>query len=251
MNEDLERYRLIFEHFRQMEQRYHTWMNYYSLFNGALLVAYCTILVSTGRIVEKASYVMPLESNPTEGRELFSLECTYWEFLVLIAALGILAGFCWLRSMQGHRAWLGSWRNALRNEGQEFDHSIYVNANAELNGVDDQRIINRLSLYSTAEITIVFIGGVIASWFLSGIYAVWSVYSNLKEETSCLPFIFWIAILIVATMIGICCTKRRSDVRNFGVVRVPAPNETGNASLRSRVVRALEQVIRLLETFIR
>lgn len=48
----LEHYKLIFAHFNRMEQRYHTWMNYYSLFNGALLVAYCTILVSTGKIVE-------------------------------------------------------------------------------------------------------------------------------------------------------------------------------------------------------
>ena len=37
----LEHYKLIFAHFNRMEQRYHTWMNYYSLFNGALLVAYC------------------------------------------------------------------------------------------------------------------------------------------------------------------------------------------------------------------
>lgn len=247
MNEDLERYRLIFEHFRQMEQRYHTWMNYYSLFNGALLVAYCTILVSTGRIVEKASYVMPLESNYTKGRELFSLECTYWEFLVLIAALGILASYCWLRSMQGHRAWLGSWRNALRNEGREFDHSIYVNANADLNGVDDQRIINRLPLYSTAKITIVFIRGVIASWIFAGIYAIFLADLNLKDIN---PW-YLIGTLIVFQFINFCCTKKRSDVNGFGVVRVPAPNETGNASLRNQVARALDQVTRLIETFIR
>lgn len=48
----LKRYKLMFARFNWMEQRYHTWMNYYSLFNGALLVAYCTILVSTGKIVE-------------------------------------------------------------------------------------------------------------------------------------------------------------------------------------------------------
>lgn len=40
MNEHLERYKLIFEHFKLMELRYHTWMNYYSLFNGALLVLF-------------------------------------------------------------------------------------------------------------------------------------------------------------------------------------------------------------------
>ena len=45
-------YKLIFEHFKSMESRYHTWMNYYSLFNGALLVAYCTILISTGEVIK-------------------------------------------------------------------------------------------------------------------------------------------------------------------------------------------------------
>jgi len=48
----LEHYKLIFAHFSWIEQRYHIWMNYYSLFDGALLVAYCTILASTGKIVE-------------------------------------------------------------------------------------------------------------------------------------------------------------------------------------------------------
>lgn len=35
---------LIYAMFKNMEQSYHTWMNYHSLFNGALLVAYCTII---------------------------------------------------------------------------------------------------------------------------------------------------------------------------------------------------------------
>lgn len=30
--------------------RYHTWMNYYSLFNGALFVGYCTLLTATTKI---------------------------------------------------------------------------------------------------------------------------------------------------------------------------------------------------------
>lgn len=43
---------IAYDQFKEMEKRYHTWMNYYSLFNGALLVAYCTILVSTGQVIE-------------------------------------------------------------------------------------------------------------------------------------------------------------------------------------------------------
>lgn len=58
----LKRYKLMFARFNWMEQRYHTWMNYYSLFNGALLVAYCTILVSTGKIVEVEGNISNNES---------------------------------------------------------------------------------------------------------------------------------------------------------------------------------------------
>ena len=75
----LKRYKLIFAHFNRMEQRYHTWMNYYSLFNGALLVAYCTILVSTGKIVEMEGNISNNEFTNL-GAKLFYLNCTYSHF---------------------------------------------------------------------------------------------------------------------------------------------------------------------------
>jgi len=251
MNEHLERYKLIFEHFKLMELRYHTWMNYYSLFNGALLVAYCTILVSTGRIVEKASYAMPMESDSAKGRELFSLECTYWEFLVLIAALGILAGFCWLRSMQGHRAWLDSWRTALQNEGWEFDRTIYVDDNTYSNETDNQKVIHGLELYSTAKITVLFIKGVIVSWTLAGAYAVWSVCLNLERGNLCLLIVLTV-ILIVSLWVGFRYTKKESNVDGFALNRVSFSDETpGNTSIRNQVAHVLNIVARLLESYIR
>ena len=46
----LKRYKLMFARFNWMEQRYHTWMNYYSLFNGAFT---CCILYNIGEYGEK------------------------------------------------------------------------------------------------------------------------------------------------------------------------------------------------------
>ena len=71
----LKRYKLMFARFNWMEQRYHTWMNYYSLFNGALLVAYCTILVSTGKIVEMEGNISN-NGFTNLGAKLFYLNCT-------------------------------------------------------------------------------------------------------------------------------------------------------------------------------
>ena len=156
MDNKREEYKLVFEHFKSMEQRYHTWMNYYSLFNGALLVAYCSILVSMGKI------------SPKDGG--YELNCTYWDFLVLIALLGLWASLCWLLSIKGHNSWLNSWRLALRSYGYEFDSHIYLREKDYDKEGEDILHINP-PFYSTAKVTTSFIGGVIIAWFLALAYA--------------------------------------------------------------------------------
>jgi len=76
IDKDLERYRTIHEHFKEIEKQYQTWMNYYSLFNGALLVAYCTILVSTGQVIEMGGGIST-DNGLTGNAKIFQLECTY------------------------------------------------------------------------------------------------------------------------------------------------------------------------------
>ena len=92
---------IIYDQFKEMENRYHTWMNYYSLFNGALLVAYCTILVSTGQVIELGGGIST-DNGITGNAKLFQLECTYWNILALIAFLGCIASYCWYLSAIGH-----------------------------------------------------------------------------------------------------------------------------------------------------
>lgn len=43
-------YQKAIEAYQYHVNRYHTWMNYYALFNGALLVAFCTLLCATTQI---------------------------------------------------------------------------------------------------------------------------------------------------------------------------------------------------------
>ena len=91
---------LVRDQFKAMENRFHTWMNYYSLFNGALLVAYCTLIVSTGKVIQQQYNI----------QTIYKLECGYWGLLAVIAFLGVVASFCWFLSMKGHNCWLNNWR---------------------------------------------------------------------------------------------------------------------------------------------
>lgn len=149
--DDLE---FIYKQFQSMEKRYHTWMNYYSLFNGALLVAYCTILVSTGEIVKKLC---------ESGNAKYCLDCTYWGFLFIIALLGVIASYCWYLSMIGHNKWLNNWRIKLQDEKPKIMKDI-SGANLELKFVRSCKKSVLPDFYSTAEITKRFILAVIIAW---------------------------------------------------------------------------------------
>ena len=160
--DDLE---FIYKQFQSMEKRYHTWMNYYSLFNGALLVAYCTILVSTGEVVKRLC---------ESGNAKYCLDCTYWGFLFIIALLGVIASYCWYLSMIGHNRWLNNWRTKLQNEKPEIMKSI-SGENLKLIKVCEKQVLP--CFYSTAEITKFFIFAVLTAWSIMLFYTI-SKYAN-------------------------------------------------------------------------
>ena len=153
-------YDLIYNHFHDMENRYHTWMNYYSLFNGGLLVAYCTILVSTGKIC-------------VEDRNV-KLVCGYWDILILISTLGIVASYCWYLSIIGHLNWIDSWRQLLKKENKYFDNSICTTEKESKNCCGKGVLPH---FHSTAKITIFFVSVVLLAWISIGVYS----YFQLKE----------------------------------------------------------------------
>lgn len=147
---------IAYDQFKEMEKRYHTWMNYYSLFNGALLVAYCTILVSTGQVIEMGGGIST-DNGLTGNARLFQLECTYWNILALIAFLGCIASYCWYLSAIGHYHWIGRWRKIL------IEQDNYPKL--DFNDVGISNITNRAMHYhSTFKITRLFITIVLLSW---------------------------------------------------------------------------------------
>ena len=155
---------IAYDQFKEMEKRYHTWMNYYSLFNGALLVAYCTILVSTGQVIEMGGAIST-ENGLTGNVRLFQLECTYWNILALIALLGCFASYCWYLSAIGHYHWIERWRKIL----MEQDNYPKL----DFSDVEICNICNKSKHYhSTFKITKTFIFVVLFAWLCVLIYSI-------------------------------------------------------------------------------
>lgn len=162
----MERYTLIFEHIKHMEHRYHTWMNYYSLFNGALLVAYCTILVSTGKVIElEGGYDGSVAQAIQGGAKVFYLNCTYWDILALIALLGVVASYAWYLSIIGHGKWIDSWRGLLQKEDK--NQKIGIQKKLGVNVVKMVSCCGNVVVphfHSTFTITKAFICSVLFAW---------------------------------------------------------------------------------------
>lgn len=96
-------YQKAIEAYQCHVSRYYTWMNYYALFNGALLVAFCTLLCATTQIASDKGSV-ETEEIVLEGGTVISSN-NYGCLQVLIIILGILTSFLWLLSILGHRTW--------------------------------------------------------------------------------------------------------------------------------------------------
>ena len=81
-------YEKAIDAYRFQVGRYHTWMNFYSLFNGALLIA------------------------------VYSLQCKTCEesnvLLLFLGVVGLIAGLCWLGSIIGNRYWMNSWLQIVK-----------------------------------------------------------------------------------------------------------------------------------------
>lgn len=73
-------------------QNYNTWVNYYSIFNGALFVGYYSLLQ------EKSSFL-----------------------LFFITLLGFISAFCWHSTVKGHYIWMISWINVVHDYEEKLN----------------------------------------------------------------------------------------------------------------------------------
>ena len=128
---DISDYDRAISAFQFQVDRYHTWMNYYSLFHGALLVA-----------------LYSLENN--SNNSYLSL---------IICLLGYITGLCWIGTVIGNRHWINRWLEIIKSENNQ---SIYKKSS--------ENIRKEKGLLSTQKIMIFFTSCVCIAWILAACF---------------------------------------------------------------------------------
>ncbi len=122
------------EAYRFQVDRYHTWMNYYSLFHGALLIAF---------------YSIQCEVNDDMHKWL----------PFIIAALGFLAGICWCYTVIGNKNWINNWMAIIKK---------VASGNDEIGGNNIYNVIasecGNKGLLSTQKVMLLFTVMVTIAW---------------------------------------------------------------------------------------
>ena len=215
---------LVRDQFKAMENRFHTWMNYYSLFNGALLVAYCTLIVSTGIVIQLKYSI----------QTIYKLECGYWGLLAVIAFLGVVASFCWFLSMKGHNCWLNNWRRKLQRRYPDIMKDISGDDSFTSQLVTSMRGKRVLpGFYSTFEITKVFIGTVITIWVMVFIHAL-SKYVGCNLSIIRIGAISFFIVLILYLLRHFLYICLGSNLNGFSINGQAVENEEG---IRCEILR--------------
>lgn len=193
--DDKEAYKIAIEAYWHHVGRYHTWMNYYGLFEGALLVAFCTLLCATNIIVGGVGAYTDTNTNMSlQGGGVY-LDNNYATLQYIVTILGIFTSIFWLLSINGHRAWKNNWMNIIEYYECEakpiyklviLDGKYYPRNKA---GISISKGIIPKG-YSTDIITILFVHMVILSWIFAFFYVLgW-------KNCYCYAMVFLIYLMI-------------------------------------------------------
>jgi hypothetical protein len=182
-NEAIEQQRFMYqkaiEAYQYHVNRYHTWMNYYAIFNGALLVAFCTLLCATTQIVGRKDTYDTGKVALENGRIFLSNNYEYLQ--VLIIFIGILTSFLWLLSIFGHRVWTLNWMYLICNYEEKYGYEPLYRIiilqkkynpkrkdSSSLRGDFRDKYVPEG--FSTDKLTIKFVWSVIISWYIALFY---------------------------------------------------------------------------------
>lgn len=148
--------------------RYHTWMNYYALFNGALFVGYCTLLTATTYI--QANDILSVSTA-------FCLGNNYKEIQFFLSVIGLMTGICWLCSIKGHELWEKNWMNIIENY-EDYSNRVYTLLITDKGDITNSDSLSDNSLltdknsfsYSTHKLTKFFVCLINIGWIICIIY---------------------------------------------------------------------------------
>lgn len=146
--------------------RYHTWMNYYSIFTGALFVGFCSLKTATTEISKTCSQAVS-QCGCMNNKVLYELTNDYDPLIIVICILGFISSICWLLSLCGHEKWEYNWiKNIEYYEDKENDEG--AENDRSYNSLELYKVINgdksKFKAFSTHTITKIFISYVIVGW---------------------------------------------------------------------------------------
>lgn len=168
--------------------RYHTWMNYYAIFNGALFVGFCTLLTATTTIEPHLDRYLSL-----------SLTNTYSNLQLLVCLIGFISSICWALSIGGHESWEKNWMNIIEYYETQLalNPRVYTmlctprnKIKAKINNdgiIEDGYLIKGLSTHFATK---VFIFCVIIGWLILTTNSIIDIFSlNINMLISILMLI--------------------------------------------------------------
>lgn len=152
-------YEKAIDGYQFLVNRYHTWMNYYSIFTGAFFIALYTVW-------DKAETVKCVCRKCCETAastpDIF--------LLYLLIFLGWFSSVCWLASLIGHRAWMGSWIQVVKKWEKSVLGELSKEPWSSVYGkIVTPNTLNTTPQYlprfiSTQKVTTIFVYAVILAW---------------------------------------------------------------------------------------
>lgn len=190
-------YQKAIEAYQYHVNRYHTWMNYYALFNGALFVGFCSLTTATTEINEKScNSAINQCCYMEESCKIYALTNDYFPLIVILCILGIVSSICWFMSLLGHERWEDNWMKNIE---------YYEDDNDDNNDVEKfksfilYKIINGdkkdFKAFSTHAITKIFIICVGLGWLF---YLIMTMFK--KYNCACYFIILFSIIIVMIVM---------------------------------------------------
>jgi hypothetical protein len=187
-------YEKAIEHYKFQVGRYNTWMNYYAIFVGALLVALYSIWPKDE--VETLSHACNSCCNKitvTDGKS------QNWGLLMIISILGWITSMCWYGALLGYRKWNNHCIGVVKKiEGILLEeHSKTTNENLKVYTNHPGSVKYVPGFVSTQKITGIFIFSVALAWVgvLTYILSQWCC------QWCCFGFICFILTVIIVVFL--------------------------------------------------
>lgn len=197
--------------------RYHTWMNYYSIFTGALFVGFCSLNTATNQIEEGCKMIIDqCCCSRNEGYEVYTVTNDYFLLIITICILGLISSICWLLSLCGHEKWEHNWMKNIEYYEDKEEHEE-AESDKSYKSLELYKVINgdknKFNVFSTHTITKLFISGVIIGW----VFCLSQIFCNKYCGQYCSILCCIISIVLILTFFMIViffCRKGRfySDV---------------------------------------